>query len=361
MNPSIAGNPSHSRLKPFVVPVFIPHRGCPHRCVFCNQKKITASKGNRPAPRDLHKQIETFLQYRRHRHQRTQIAFYGGNFLGISRENRRRLLTAARAFIGAGEANGIRFSTRPDTIDNRTLSALQAYPVETVEIGIQSMDETVLQQCHRGHTAAQCEMAVQILKEHGLEVGAQMMIGLPGESRASALFSANRIAALKPDFARIYPTVVLADSLLEKWFRSGRYQPLSLESAVTRAKEVRQVFVDAGIPVVRTGLQATPGFNRKKNIVAGPWHPAFGELVLAESYLDRAVYMLSALPESRKLGVLFRLHPRDHSAFRGQHNINISILEQRFRLASVQILEDDHVDRGAFTVTLAAPLCPGRQ
>ncbi len=342
--------PSH---KSFIVPVFIPHSGCPHRCVFCNQEKITAAKPMvRPDPADIRQQIDRFLKFRKNPRQRTQISFYGGNFLGLCKKDLLAMLAVANTFVRSGAAAGIRFSTRPDTIRPETLALIRDYPVETVEIGVQSMDDAVLRKSRRGHGAHHSTAAVRLLQANGFETGAQMMIGLPGETRPSAVGSAKQIAALHPDFVRIYPTVVMAESVLEKWFKSGRYRPLSLEEAVTTAKLVLQIFDRAAIPVVRMGLQATPDLCKNGNMVAGPWHPSFGQLVQSAGYLDRACTKLSTFSGCRGKTAVIRLHPKTQSAFRGLKNANIRALKERFGLSSIHIREDAAIARKSLDVSV---------
>lgn len=352
--------PSHNTVNglfqtPFIVPVFIPHCGCPHRCVFCNQETITATKTADLTPTDIRERIKAFLKFRRDARQQTQISFYGGNFLGLPPKNLVALLEVADTFVRSENADSIRFSTRPDTIRPETLALVRGYPVATVEIGVQSMDDDVLQNARRGHSADHSRTAVRLLQTDGFEVGVQMMIGLPGETRDSAVGSAKQIAALHPDFVRIYPTIVMADSLLENWYRTGRYQPLSLEDAVTTAKLVKHIFDGANIPIVRIGLQATPELCQNGNIVAGPWHPSFGQLVQSESFLDLASAKLSKFSNCRDKTAVFRLHPKSQSAFRGLKNMNIHALKKRFRLASILVREDATITRKSLTVSVNDP------
>ncbi|MCF8094023.1 MAG: radical SAM protein, partial [Desulfobacteraceae bacterium] len=184
--------------KPYIIPVFIPHSGCPHRCTYCNQNAVTGIPDRTPAPGELRATVEQWLQYRRKNRGFTEISFYGGNFLGLEKEKIRRLIDEAAGWIRAGEVNGIRFSTRPDTIDQDRVNLLSGYPVSTVELGVQSMDDLVLTRIKRGHSAADSAAAADMLKKAGYRVGCQIMTGLPGENEQNAIDSAAATAELKP-------------------------------------------------------------------------------------------------------------------------------------------------------------------
>jgi histone acetyltransferase (RNA polymerase elongator complex component) len=194
--------------RPFIVPVFLPHAGCPHRCLFCNQHATTGQEDTLPSARTVRKTITDFLAHRRDPTRFTEISFYGGNFLGLPPEQIQLLLATAAAFVHKGRVNGIRFSTRPDTIDAKRLDLIAPYPVTTIELGVQSMQDDVLERSARGHTADDTRRAVALLAGRPYALGLQMMVGLPGDTTASALATARQLAGLSPDFVRIYPAVV---------------------------------------------------------------------------------------------------------------------------------------------------------
>ena len=223
--------------RPFIIPIFIPHAGCPHRCVFCNQVSITGKKQKMATRTELRLQIREFLTYKKENRKPVQIAFFGGNFLGLKSEEIKSLLEPAAEFVRDGQVDGIRFSTRPDTVNVKSLEAIKDYPVSTVELGVQSMDDRVLAMAGRGHSASDTVRAVEHLKERHISIGLQMMVGLPGDDDAGALTTAQRIADLGPDFVRIYPTLVVANSRLAGWYQSGGYAPLSLEEGVSLVKK----------------------------------------------------------------------------------------------------------------------------
>lgn len=324
--------------RPFIIPIFIPHAGCPHRCVFCNQSSITGSD-SKPSNIGVSDQIARFLKFKGKRRDFVQIAFFGGNFLGIKADEMKHLLAEAAEFVRAGYAGSIRFSTRPDTVDGRRLNMIKEFPVATVELGVQSMDNRVLSAAKRGHTASDTEKAIQRLKKLNYEIGLQLMVGLPEDTPARLRASARRVARLKPDFIRIYPTVVLADSPLAKWYQTGCYTPLGLNEAVGEVKDIYRIFKNENIRVIRMGLQATEDLEKDSTILAGPYHPAFGHLVYSAIFLDAAS---AALKSGKTKGgtVALYVHPRSISKMRGLENKNIHILKEKFKLKSVKVIPD---------------------
>jgi histone acetyltransferase (RNA polymerase elongator complex component) len=334
--------------KPFIIPIFIPHAGCPHQCVFCNQSAITGvdSKRLRISVSD---QAENFLKFKGERRNFVQIAFFGGNFLGIKTDEMKGLLAEAAEIIKAGRASSIRFSTRPDTVEDHRLNIIKEFPVATIELGVQSMDDQVLLATRRGHTAIDTENAVQRLKELNYEIGLQLMVGLPGDNPSRLRASARRVARLKPDFIRIYPTVVLAHSPLAKWYQKGSYTPMSLKEAVAEVKDIYRIFKDENIRVIRMGLQATEDLEKDSTILAGPYHAAFGHLVYSAIFLDMALAALKSDRTTRD-AVVLHVHPHSISKMRGLGNKNIHVLKEKFRLKSVKVIPDGSVGEEALVI-----------
>ena len=327
------GNHTH---KPLIIPVFIPHRGCPHQCIFCDQRAITASRSKLPSPEDLHSRVQQYIDYSRARPSSIQLAFFGGNFLGLAPEVVHNLLLAADKLVRQGKIDGIRFSTRPDTIDDQRLGWLDRYNVTAVELGVQSMVDSVLGMSGRGHTTADTASAVALLKRNGYAVGLQMMVGLPGDNEKHTCQTGRRVAGLEPDFVRIYPTIVLKNSILADWYLSGRYQPPSLTDSIAIVKRLLLFFRENSIPVIRIGLQASECFEHDGSIVAGPYHPAFGHLVHSAIFLDMARLLIQ---EQNITGdsITLRVHPNNISRIRGEKNQNIKTLKNDFRLKAINV------------------------
>ena len=267
-----------------IIPVFVPHLGCPNNCVFCNQRKISGS--TIPANSETVKSavldgIEKIPQ-----NSNIQLAFYGGSFTAIPVEEQNELLDAALPFLHAGTIKSLRLSTRPDAIDAQTLSRLKEHGVQTIELGTQSMCDEVLAASGRGHTALQTEQAARLIKEFGFELILQMMTGLPEDTKELSIETAKRIIALSPDGVRIYPTVIIENTPLCDMWREGSYKEHTVEEAVEVCAAILPLFDQADIPIIRLGLNPTAELSGGA-AVAGAYHPAFGELVMARLMLQQ--------------------------------------------------------------------------
>ena len=274
----------NDRQKKITIPIFVPHKGCPNDCVFCNQRKITGMVEEMTVPR-AKATIEEFLSEKRE-DAFYEIAFFGGSFTAISDVRRVELLQLAHQYILTGEVKSIRVSTRPDAIDEMILEELQRYGVEVIELGVQSLDERVLQESNRGHDTACVYRSAKLIRNYGFQLGLQMMIGLPFDSEETVWFTANEFVKIKPDMVRIYPTLVVEDTKLATWLKEGTYRALSVEQAVEQAKKCKVLFACHDIPVIRMGLQATTEIQEGSSVLAGPFHPSFGEMVYSAIYQD---------------------------------------------------------------------------
>lgn len=335
--------------RPFIIPVFLPHLGCPHRCVFCNQTAITGIKNNLPSPAKAKLFIDEFLELKTKPRHPVQIAFYGGSFLGLAPDYIKDVLAQATRFVDAGKVDGIRFSTRPDTIDPRRLKILKPFPIAAIEIGAQSMDDQVLSSSNRGHTAADTVKAADLLKAYHYDIGIQMMVGLPNDDETKSLATGRAIAELDPDFVRIYPSVVLANSGLAKLYRQGNYTPWSLERCVTLVKKLYLLFTDKNIAVIRMGLQPSEDLEKDAVVLAGPYHPAFGHLVHSEIFLDKAATAIAAAKDN-PAEITLKVHPRSVSKMQGLSNNNVAILKRKFNLQHLHILPDPAVSENSITI-----------
>ncbi len=335
--------------KPLVIPIFIPHLGCPHQCLFCNQRTVTGAATVMPDAGDIRSTVEKYLRYKGPGRSHSEISFYGGNFLGLSAKQTDRLLTDVAPFVAEGSVDGIRFSTRPDTIDRSRLDRIRDWPVITVELGVQSMDDTVLAASERGHTAGDTLKASTLLKRRGYRIGIQMMIGLPGDTPAASLSTARAIIGLAPDFVRIYPTLVLADSPLADLYAQGRYTPLSMEACVSQLKTLYRLFAAHGISVIRMGLQASSELSDPSVVLAGPYHPALGHMVLSDMMLDAAGQALSA-KKSHGRDAMFTVHPVNYSRLQGHRKQNLDKLKQRFAIGRVHVRTDAGLPEDAVRV-----------
>ncbi len=278
-------------MKYYNIPIFVAHEGCPFQCVFCNQRHITGADTS-VTPIMVRETVENYLKTIPEGEKKVEIAFFGGSFTGISEEKQTALLEAAYEFVKDKKADGIRLSTRPDYISDRILERLLKYGVKTVELGVQSMDDEVLVASGRGHTKETVKKAVSLIKKYPFKLGLQMMIGLPCDTEEKSLKTAEEIIALNPDFVRIYPTLVLKDTYLQKMYEKGEYRAWSVDETVGVLKKILPAFSEKGIDVIRVALAVTDEISPQGALVAGPFHPAIRELAEGEIYFDKMCSML---------------------------------------------------------------------
>lgn len=315
-----------------IIPVFVPHLGCPNDCVFCNQRRISGQQ--QPATAQTVKDAISKAAALPHTGAKRQLAFYGGSFTAIPAEEQTALLAAAKAYLDAGEIDSIRLSTRPDAIDGAVLKRLRAYGVETVELGAQSMDDRVLALSGRGHTAEDVARASALIRGAGFRLILQMMTGLPGDTEETSVRTAERIIALRPDGVRIYPTVIVRDTALFDLWQAGQYREHSVEDAVRVCARLLPLFDRAGIPVIRLGLNPTDELSGGA-AAGGAYHPALGELVKSRIMLERARALLKGvLPGS---SVVLGVNSARISQMTGQHRGNIRVLCEEFGLKALKI------------------------
>ena len=275
-------------MKPFgMIPFFIPHVGCPYVCTFCNQSRITGQFGISHLTPDYIKETITDYVGSKRNDKFWEVAFYGGSFTAIHKDLQHQLLAPASEMLKRGIIDGIRCSTRPDAVGDEAITLLQSYGVKTVELGVQSMNDGILTDAKRGHTAQDVVEAVARLKHRGMTVGVQLLPGLKGETWDSILETAVAVVKLKPDFVRIYPVLVIENTELADQYRSGEYEPLSTEQAIKYCAFLKEWFEQHNIEVIRTGLQSTEELDSGNSLVAGPYEPAMGELVVNEQYKQR--------------------------------------------------------------------------
>ena len=300
------------------IALFVPHLGCPHRCSFCDQRAITGTTAALTAA-DVDAAVEQALSGGRYDPANGQIAFFGGSFTAIDRGYMLELLRVANRHVRLGHAAGIRVSTRPDAVSEEVLKLLRQYGVTAVELGAQSMRETVLTHNGRGHTAVQTVQACEAVRRQGMELGLQMMTGLYGDDDAGALDTARQFVALRPDTVRIYPTVVLRNTRLHRLYQSGVYRPQTVEQAVELGARLLELFIEAGILVIRFGLHSVD----MGQLVDGPWHPALAQLAYGRVYLDRAQQALNGCSAG---AYILQVHPAEISTMIGQKRGNIAKL-----------------------------------
>ena len=326
-----------------IIPVFVPHLGCPNDCVFCNQRRISGQTV--PATVEtVENAIKTAAALPSNGAKR-QMAFYGGSFTAIPAAEQEALLGAAKRYIDSGFLSSVRLSTRPDAIDEAVLERLSHYGVETIELGAQSLDDNVLHLSGRGHTAKEVEDASRLIKDRGFGLILQMMTGLPGDSEKTSIETAKKIIALKPDGVRIYPTVIVRDTELYDMWKTGEYSEHSVEDAVNVCSKLVPLFEQEEIPIIRMGLNPTDELSGG-SAVGGAYHPALGEMVHSRIMRNKAENLIeNAEGKDLVLGV----NNADVSKMTGQHRCNIEYLSEKFGLKSLKIKAAD-VEKGEIVI-----------
>jgi histone acetyltransferase (RNA polymerase elongator complex component) len=330
------------------VPFFISHQGCPHTCVFCNQSTISGSSGYIPTAEDILAKIFSWQQTAGERP--LEVAFFGGTFTALPMDVQEQLLQPVQGLLAAGEIGSIRVSTRPDCIDDETVSRLGQRGVTTIELGVQSMDDAVLERSGRGHSAAASEAAIRCIRNGGLTVGAQLMPGLPGDTPIKSLYSLKRVIAAGADFLRLYPVVVLRGTELAQRFQSGDYVPLTVGDGVQLCKVLLHEAMRSDVPVIRIGLQADAGLN-ESTVMGGCWHPSLGLLTRSELYFDLLCKLFSGIPAG--LACKIQCHSSRVSEVTGQGRINLKRLGDR--VSSAQVKGDEALMKEELAVD-----CSGR-
>ena len=308
-------------MKPVTVPFFISHQGCPHTCVFCDQRTISGASGTLPTAEQILARIDLWSSTAGGRP--LEVAFFGGTFTALPQEAQSKLLAPLQPLLKVGTVDSVRISTRPDAIDADRVAWLSERGVRTIELGVQSMDDAVLAASGRGHSAAEPINAIRCIKNGGLRAGAQLMPGLPGDTPASSFASLEQVISAGADFLRIYPTVVLKGTELARRYAAGEFAPLPLDRGVSLCKLLLQRAMQAGIPVVRIGLQADQGLD-EESVLAGCWHPALGQLVRSRLYADLISRFVS--PGER---VTVWCHPARYSDVVGMKRSNLQSLAVR--------------------------------
>ena len=311
--------------KQYIIPIFVPHLGCPNECTFCNQRKISGEQKN-VTKEDVKNIIEYYLESFKEKDSKVEVAFFGGSFTAIEPKLQEELLQAAYEYIKSKKVDSIRVSTRPDCIDKTVLKRLKKYKVKTIELGVQSTNNYILEKCKRGHTYEDVKKASKLIRWKGFTLGHQMMVGLPESTILDEMNTAKDLAKLKPKMVRIYPVLVIKGTELEKEYLAGAYEPLAVEQSVERCKELCYFFGKKKINVIRIGLQNTETICDPKkegsDVVAGPYHETFRQLVESSIYYDTIVEKIKEFNTKVK-EVEVRVHPQNVSNVVGFKKQNI--------------------------------------
>jgi histone acetyltransferase (RNA polymerase elongator complex component) len=322
-----------------IAPIFIPHEGCPYRCVFCNQVDITGSK-YLADQKNVMSALKTYLDpsLQSGRYLRREVAFYGGSFTGLSNDRQEYLLSLIKPLIDDGRIDGIRVSTHPLFVQEIHLKRLKASGADTVELGVQSTNQKVLELSGRPCSKENLLKAVFLIRKYEFKLGLQLMLGLPGDNEKTFQSSVLDTIKMKPDFVRLYPALVLRHTALYSMYQKGSYKPWSLERTIDSLKIAVKLFNSEGIPIIRIGLQ--PDNSLKNNLIDGPFHPSIRYLVDCEIGLDLMIDKILLLDNIPK-HLSFRVPKNMISIYTGNKRKNIKIIKDRFGLDKVSLFEED--------------------
>ena len=333
--------------KQYIIPIFVPHLGCPNDCIFCNQKSISGQKKNM-TKEEAKKIIDSYLKSIKNEESQIEIAFFGGSFTAIDSKSQEELLQVAYEYVKNGKVESIRVSTRPDAINKEILKRLKKYKVKTIELGVQSANDYILKRANRGHTFQDVKKASKMIRWNGFKLGHQMMVGLPESTRIDEINTAKALIKLKPKMVRIYPVLVVKNTKLEKEYKEGIYEPLPLVQAVEVCKELVRMFADKKIEIIRVGLQNTdeisePG-SKESEVVAGPYHPAFRQLVESSMWYDAIVGKIKKLNVKVK-EVQVTVNPIDSNNIIGHKKENVKKLKEIYDLDLI-MKQDKNIKQG---------------
>ena len=315
-------------MRKYNLPIFIPHRGCPHDCAFCSQRKITGVE-TEVTPMQVREMVKSFLETVDAGNASIEVAFFGGSFTGLELNTQEEFLKVAAEFYPY--VSGVRLSTRPDYINDEVLSLLKKYGVTTIELGVQSSDDEVLRLNNRGHDFASVKKASELIKAYGISLGHQMMLGMYGSTPEKDLKTVSDIIALNPSCVRIYPVIIFKGTAIEDYFNNGKYMPYTVETAADIAKDAVMAFRGAGIDVIRLGLHSSEDFQDGETVVAGPYHPAFGEVV--ESLILRDKIEAEILKSGQKNGeFIYYCKPQQISQAVGHKKMNKTYFKEKYNM-----------------------------
>lgn len=337
----------------YIIPIFVPHLGCPNDCIFCNQKSISGQKKNM-TKEEAKNIIDNYLKNLNDSDALIEIAFFGGSFTAINENLQNELLELAYTYVKEGKVESIRISTRPDYIDKNILKRLKKYKVKTIELGVQSANDFVLKRANRGHTFEDVKKASKLIRWYGFKLGHQMMVGLPESTRQDEINTARELIKLKPKMVRIYPVLVVKNTKLEKEYEGGIYKALPLPQAVETCKQLVKMFSDKNIDIIRVGLQNTDEISdpssEKSEVVAGPYHPAFRQLVEAGLWYDAIVEKIKKLNVKVK-EVQVTVNPLDVNNVIGHKKDNVLKLKEFYDVDLI-LKQDNNIKQGKSKINI---------
>ena len=339
--------------KEYIIPIFVPHLGCKKCCTFCNQRTISGEKKQVTAE-EVTKTIEYYLNNFKDPNKYIEVAFFGGSFTAIEIEKQEELLTAVQPYIKSKKVDSIRLSTRPDAINKTILKMLKKYNVKTIELGVQSTNNYILARCKRGHSFEDVVKASKLIRLYGFNLGHQIMVGLPDSSEKDDIQTAKDSIKLKPKMVRIYPVLVIKGTELEEEYAKGDFVPLTVSQAVERSKEIVKLFNKKHIQIIRVGLQNTDTITDiskdESEVIAGPYHPAFGQLVEDGIWYDKIVEKIKNI-NAKVVKVEIEANPKNVNNIIGHKKENIKKLKDTYAVITT-VKSNEKLKLGKFKVNV---------
>lgn len=323
----------------YIIPIFISHVGCPHQCVFCNQDRIARTLQKEVTAEEVEDTIKEYLTTIDKNKATVEVSFFGGTFTAIPVNKQKELLRVAKEYKEKGLINKIRMSTRPDAINSYILNYLKEYKVDIIELGVQSLDNEILRLSGRGHSAEDVEKSSKLIKEFGFTLGHQIMPGLPGDNFEMDIETAKKSIEMKPDICRIYPSLVIKDTPMEEMYYRGSYKPYTLEEAVEISKNLYKLYKEANVNIIRIGLQPTDTITLGKDVISGPFHPAFRELVEGSLICDKIQNSVS--PEE---DIIIEINSKDLSKLYANKKVYFNKLKENNK-GSITVKTNDKIAR----------------
>lgn len=326
--------------KHYIIPIFVSHQGCPHQCVFCNQDKIARAVNKEVTDEDVRKTVEEYIKTIDHNNSTIEISFFGGTFTAIDINKQKELLSVAKEYKEKGYIDKIRMSTRPDAINKYILDYLKEYKVDIIELGVQSLNDEVLRLSGRGHSSEDVKRASRLIKEYKITLGHQIMPGLPGDNFEKDIETVKKSIEMEPDICRIYPSLVIKDTPMEEMYKRGEYTPYSLEEAVCVSKELYKLYKEANVNIIRIGLQPTENITWGKDIIDGPFHPAFRELVEGSLLCDKIKSSIN-----RDEDIIIEINSKDLSKLYANKKVYFNNLKYNHN-GKIAVTTKDKINRG---------------
>lgn len=324
----------------YIIPIFISHVGCPHQCVFCNQDKIARTLEKEVTGDEVRSTVEEYLKTINRKNSTVEISFFGGTFTAIDVNKQKELLKVAKEYKDKGYIQKIRMSTRPDAINKYILDYLKDYKVDIIELGVQSLNNEVLRLSGRGHNSEDVYLASKLIKEYGFTLGHQIMPGLPGDDFDKDIETVKKSIEMKPDICRIYPSLVIKETPMEDMYNKGIYRPYTVEEAVYVSKEMYKLYKEAKVNIIRIGLQPTDSITLGKDVIAGPFHPAFRELVEGSLICDKILEKTES-----EDNILIEINSKDLSKLYANKKNYFNLLKEKHK-GKIEVIENNKLKRG---------------